>query len=200
MMSSCVASPKSRGIDFLMRKLSKSLWAAVPARRRGTKTRRGNGGVKRVTSLWSKRPQRTDNKYNSSRRRNAGRARAVATSALCRSRPRPTDLEYNQYARKPARATIFGSTLTEVILCFRCSICGELHDEIPHLGSDRPDPWWAVPEDERDRRIQLTSDTCIIDGKEFFIRGVIEIPVHEHADPFGFGVWVSQKKENFLRT
>ena len=83
-------------------------------------------------------------------------------------------------------------------MCFRCSICGELHDEIPHLGSDRPDPWWAVPEDERDRRIELTSDTCIIDGKEFFIRGVIEIPVHEHADPFGFGVWVSQKKENFF--
>jgi len=65
------------------------------------------------------------------------------------------------------------------------------------LGSDRPDPWWDIPEDERDRRGALTGDTCIIDDEEFFIRGVIEIPVHGHADPFGFGVWVSQKKENF---
>jgi hypothetical protein len=83
-------------------------------------------------------------------------------------------------------------------LSYRCSICGELHDELPHVGSDRPDPWWDVPEDERDRRIALTGDSCIIDDEQFFIRGVIEIPVHDHADCFGIGVWVSQKKENFF--
>lgn len=79
---------------------------------------------------------------------------------------------------------------------FRCTICGELHDELPDIGLDRPNYWWSVPEDERDERIELTDDTCIID-EDCFIRGVIEIPVHEYPEPFGFGVWVSQKRENF---
>jgi hypothetical protein len=44
----------------------------------------------------------------------------------------------------------------------------------------------------------LTSDTCVIDREHFFIRGVIELPIHDHQRRFGFGVWVSQKRENFL--
>jgi hypothetical protein len=81
---------------------------------------------------------------------------------------------------------------------YRCAVCGELHDDLPDIGADKPDQWWDVAEEERGRRIELTSDTCIIDGKEFFIRGVIKIPVHGRSDSFGFGVWVSQKKENFF--
>src|SRR5262245_32283107 len=81
---------------------------------------------------------------------------------------------------------------------YRCVTCGKIHDDLPDLGADKPDPWWGVAEEERDARIELTSDTCIIDGESFFIRGVIEIPVHERPEPFGFGVWVSQERENFL--
>lgn len=80
---------------------------------------------------------------------------------------------------------------------YRCATCGGYHDDLPDLGSDRPDAWWDVPEQEREARIALTSDTCIIDGEQFFIRGVIEIPVHRQSEPFGFGVWISQKRENF---
>jgi hypothetical protein len=83
-------------------------------------------------------------------------------------------------------------------MSFRCTICGELHDDLPDVGVDKPDHWWDVPEEERSRRIKLTSDTCVIDGKDFFIRGVIEIPIHDYPERFGFGVWVSQKRENFL--
>jgi len=83
-------------------------------------------------------------------------------------------------------------------MSYRCSTCGQLHGDLPHLASDRPDMWWGIPEDERDRRIKLTSDFCIIDGEDFFIRGVIEIPVHDEPRPFGFGVWVSQHRSNFL--
>ncbi|MFL5386711.1 MAG: DUF2199 domain-containing protein [Longimicrobiaceae bacterium] len=82
-------------------------------------------------------------------------------------------------------------------MSFRCAVCGDSHDELPDVGSDRPDPWWEIPEDERERRIELTSDTCVIDDEDFFIRGVIQIPVHDHPQAFGFGVWVSQKRENF---
>ena len=81
-------------------------------------------------------------------------------------------------------------------MSFHCSVCGNLHEGLPHIGVDKPDLWWSVPEDERERRVKLTPDTCIID-EHFFIRGVIEIHVHDYPEAFGFGVWVSQKGENF---
>jgi hypothetical protein len=43
----------------------------------------------------------------------------------------------------------------------------------------------------------LTEDLCIIEDRDFFVRGVIEIPVHDCDDQFGWGVWVSHKRENF---
>ena len=82
-------------------------------------------------------------------------------------------------------------------MAYRCATCGEIHEELPDIGVDRPDQWWDIPEDERDDRIKLTSDTCIIDD-DYFIRGVIEIPLLNNDEHFGFGVWVSQKKEHFL--
>jgi hypothetical protein len=84
-------------------------------------------------------------------------------------------------------------------MSYRCTTCGKVHDDLPDIGSDRPDHWWGVPEEERDKRIKLTSDTCVIDDRDYFIRGVIEIPIHDYPRGFGFGVWVSQKKENFMK-
>lgn len=78
-----------------------------------------------------------------------------------------------------------------------CSICGEWHDDLPDIGTDKPAHYWDIPEEERAQRVELTDDTCIIDDKYFFIRGVPEISVHEYPERFGFGVWVSQKRENF---
>lgn len=83
-------------------------------------------------------------------------------------------------------------------MSYRCSVCGEIHHDLPHIAMDKPDHWWDVPEEEREQRIELTSDTCIIDNEDYFIRGVIEIHVHDYPNDFGFGVWVSQKRENFF--
>jgi hypothetical protein len=83
-------------------------------------------------------------------------------------------------------------------MSYRCFVCGELHEDLPDIGMDKPDYWWSVPEAERERRVVLVgSDACIIDDEDFFIRGVIEIPIHDYPERFGFGVWVSQKRENF---
>lgn len=82
-------------------------------------------------------------------------------------------------------------------MSYRCSVCQANHDDLPDIGSDRPDHFWGVPEAERAERIEMTPDTCIIDNEFFFVRGVIEIPVHDQLDNFGFGVWASLKKENF---
>lgn len=83
-------------------------------------------------------------------------------------------------------------------MSYRCSVCGEEHDDLRLMGTDRPDQWWGVPDEEREERIELTSDTCIIDDEHFFIHGVIEIPVQDYPHGFGFGVWVSQKRGNFF--
>jgi DNA-binding XRE family transcriptional regulator len=80
---------------------------------------------------------------------------------------------------------------------YACPICDRQHDDLPRIGSDRPVHYWDVAEQERGGRIKLTSDTCEIDGKHFFARGVIEIPVIDYPDGFGFGVWVSHKEENY---
>lgn len=82
-------------------------------------------------------------------------------------------------------------------MSYRCATCGETHDDLPDLGFRWPDPYFAIPEAERAVRIWGNSDTCAIDDEDFFIRGVILIPIVESSDHFGLGVWVSQKRENF---
>jgi hypothetical protein len=72
-----------------------------------------------------------------------------------------------------------------------------VHHDLPDLGAQYPDVWYSIPEAERPSRLELTSDTCIVDGETYLIRGVIEIPLTDEPEVFGFGVWVSQKKENF---
>jgi hypothetical protein len=83
-------------------------------------------------------------------------------------------------------------------MSFRCSVCGE-HADLPHVGMEKPEHWFDVPEHERASRVQLTSDTCVIDNDDFFVRGVIQIHVHDYPENFGIGVWVSQKRENFYK-
>lgn len=84
-------------------------------------------------------------------------------------------------------------------MAYRCSSCGKDHDDLPDIGADKPDPWFDLPEDERAVRAKLTADTCIIDDEHCFIRGVLLLPVHDASRPFGFGVWVSQKRENLRK-
>jgi len=43
----------------------------------------------------------------------------------------------------------------------------------------------------------LSEDFCVMDGKYFFVRGVLEIPVHGLSDSFGFGCWSTLSRQNF---
>jgi hypothetical protein len=80
---------------------------------------------------------------------------------------------------------------------FKCTTCGEIHKGIPAFGADRPLSYFEIPEGERDKRCDCSSDDCVIDKKWFFVRGNIEIPVHGEEDPFIWGVWVSLSEESF---
>ena len=76
-----------------------------------------------------------------------------------------------------------------------CSICGETHSDLPHIGTKAPYYWTDALVGDPDSL--LTEDLCIIEGRDYFVRGVIEVPVHDHEPGFGWGVWVSHKRENF---
>jgi hypothetical protein len=81
-----------------------------------------------------------------------------------------------------------------------CRCCGKHFNTLPFSYAPiAPDPWFAVPEENRNSRTLLGSDQCIIDDKEFFIRGCLEIPILGCDDPFVWGVWVSVSEASFAR-
>ena len=81
---------------------------------------------------------------------------------------------------------------------FQCTCCGRWHDEIPAYHADRPVNYWDVPDDKRESDVFLTSDSCVIAERFFFVRGLIEIPIVGTTENFTWGVWTSLKEENFF--
>jgi hypothetical protein len=82
---------------------------------------------------------------------------------------------------------------------FECVTCGEYHIGMPSFGWDYPVQYLLLSAEEREGRIELSSDTCVIDGKWFFVRGCLEIPVRDHEEPFSWGVWCSLSQDSFQR-
>ena len=68
---------------------------------------------------------------------------------------------------------------------------------MPSFATEAPVYYYSIPEDDRATRCDLTSDTCVVDGEFFFIRGCVEIPVAGADEPFVWGVWVSLSKTSF---
>lgn len=82
---------------------------------------------------------------------------------------------------------------------FKCSKCDEIHKGVPGFGTRAPIYYFGIPEDEREARVELSSDTCVIDQKEFFVRGCLELPVESTSEPFIFGAWISLSESGFQR-
>ena len=81
---------------------------------------------------------------------------------------------------------------------YKCTCCGQTHIGIPAFHADRPTPYWDVPEEKRETDVFLTSDSCVIADRFFFVLGCLEIPILATEDVFTWGVWVSLKEENFF--
>ena len=81
---------------------------------------------------------------------------------------------------------------------WKCEICGVEHESVP-LCFGIEAPWHAlVPESEFDKRVELSKDQCVVDGKTFFIRGHIQIPIQNYTEPLAFSVWSSLSEKSFL--
>jgi hypothetical protein len=85
-------------------------------------------------------------------------------------------------------------------LVWTCSCCGKQYDTLPFaFALDQPDPWAAVPPAERAQRGVLWTDSCVIDGRDHFIRGRIVIPVIGCDNPFIWGTWARVSQADFKR-
>jgi|JI10StandDraft_1071094.scaffolds.fasta_scaffold340746_3 hypothetical protein len=83
---------------------------------------------------------------------------------------------------------------------WRCPSCGDTHDDLPlAFGPAAPDVVASVPEEEREQRVVLSTDQCIVDGQHFFVLGNLELPIIGHDEPFSWDIWVSLSAKNFQR-
>jgi hypothetical protein len=81
-----------------------------------------------------------------------------------------------------------------------CGCCGKQFDTLPlDIAWPAPLYWYTIPEDERARRADLTEDLCAIDNEDFFVRGVLEIPVIGLDEKFCWGVWSSVSRASVNR-
>jgi hypothetical protein len=81
---------------------------------------------------------------------------------------------------------------------FQCHTCGKWHQGLPlDYAYDAPYYWSESLRADGDSF--LNSGFCVIKKKDFFVRGLIEIPVIGRDEPFRWGVWTSLSKSNFDR-
>lgn len=81
-----------------------------------------------------------------------------------------------------------------------CSKCGEEHSlEEMELTFRRPDDVARLSAEERARLVQENNDLCVIEGKRFFIRALLPLPVESRDIPYCIGLWVEVTQETFER-
>lgn len=87
------------------------------------------------------------------------------------------------------------------IFSFKCSFCNKLHEESPSFACMVPDSFLDQPKKSQEDAF-MTNDLCSYvdeDGRHYFIRTILEIPIHGVSEPFLWGVWASVSAENFFR-
>jgi hypothetical protein len=85
----------------------------------------------------------------------------------------------------------------ETAFGFKCSCCSDWHEGLPDLAYQAPYYWDNAKEAQNPADNKLGSDFCVVDGKHFFIRCVLDVPIVGSDAVLGWGVWVSQSSENF---
>jgi hypothetical protein len=83
---------------------------------------------------------------------------------------------------------------------FNCAICGNNHDlEEISFGSDAPFQWSLLSDSERSRSF-LAGEQCEIEsgeGRSFYIRACLEIPIQGTDRNFTWGVWCSLSETSY---
>jgi len=85
-----------------------------------------------------------------------------------------------------------------------CNSCSDQHEGMFDLMAFAPEHWLKDEVYEPNSALRLdgdflSEDFCVLGGKYFFVRGVLEIPVHGVAEKFGLGAWSTLSRVNFER-
>ena len=72
---------------------------------------------------------------------------------------------------------------------YRCSQCDKIHHGLPNVCFPTPDCVRDLPQKKFDESCLISEDVCIVDGTSFYIYCVLEVPVVDYPDRFGWGVW-----------
>jgi len=81
---------------------------------------------------------------------------------------------------------------------YKCATCGKFHIGLPmDMAYPNPGRYFEIPAKERNARVYLSTDICVIDDSEFYIRGVLSIPVVDSGDEFRWGLWAKVEKGDF---
>jgi hypothetical protein len=84
-------------------------------------------------------------------------------------------------------------------IVYQCTRCEKVHEGLPAMTFDAPYYYYLLTEAERAARAVLTDDFCVVDGEDYFVRTVLEIPILGYADRLHWGVWSSLSRDNFGR-
>ncbi len=88
------------------------------------------------------------------------------------------------------------------IFAFTCTCCGEVHEGSPSFGFAAPAPYSRLTQAEQASIAELSDDLCVIqhpEGTQYFVRAILEVPIHGVEEPFLWGIWVSASASSFQR-
>ena len=81
-----------------------------------------------------------------------------------------------------------------------CSCCGKMVAASDlELSFRRPDEIASLSDEERDDRCEHDGDIYTLDGKKYFVRCIIPLPVHECGNYYAIGAWAEVSKEDYKK-
>lgn len=83
---------------------------------------------------------------------------------------------------------------------FKCSTCGEIHNELPAVGFISPFYYDTLNKTDKEKIAELSNDFCVItheDQTDRFIRTTLTIPINEVCEDLDYGIWVSLSEKSF---
>lgn len=63
----------------------------------------------------------------------------------------------------------------------------------------RPEDVAKLSVDDRARLVRANDDLCVVDGKRFFVRALLPLPVESREHPYCIGLWVEVTEAAFRR-
>jgi len=85
-----------------------------------------------------------------------------------------------------------------------CRACGETHQGLLDFACGKPEQWPGIEDKAPNSALDLSGDFlsedfCVLEGKHFFVRAVLELPIRGSGEQlFGVGAWTTLSRKNFI--